>query len=167
MTGFAVIPEVRKSLGGDDVNNDKFIWSVIVGTLIPAIVYAIFQFTVVGVSGVHTSESSIAGLVPFLSPVVVIIGALFGVLAMVSSFVALTYVLRDTFQLDFSIPKIPSWILALLPPLLLYLFGLKSFILVLDIGGYLSSFTGSALVFSILVVLLVRLHSKNKRELKA
>ncbi len=161
MTGFAIIPEVRKTIGGSKDNDEAFMWSIVAGTLITAVVYALFQFVVVGVSGSATSESSIAGLVPFLNPSIVMLGSVFGILAMTSSFISLTYVLRDTFELDFKMKKIHAWLLAIIPPFLIFLVGVNSFILVLDVGGFLSGLTGAILIFTIFVAALIKSRKKS------
>lgn len=137
--GYAVIPEVgqviRISYPDSSAARRNFYLAVVMGTVIPAGVYFLFQLVVVGVSGISTSEDAIAGLVPYLSTGIVGIGALFGLLAMVTSFITLAFVLRHTFQLDYRFSSFRSWYLAVVPPLLVYIAGLNSFIIALEIMG--------------------------------
>ena len=137
--GYAVIPEVSRVMKGSQfgrpLRRRGFYLAVAVGTIIPAVVYFLFQLVVVGVSGLATSEDAIAGLVPYLNTGIVGIGALFGLLAIITSFVTLAYVLRDTFQYDYRLSGLRSWYLAVIPPLLVYLAGLNSFIVALELMG--------------------------------
>ena len=146
LAGYAVIPEMEEVLRKQRKKLKK---AIIIGTLIPAFVYLIFMLTVVGVSGALTSEEAIIGLIPFFSPVVVKIGALFGILAMASSFFTLAYVLCETFFRDFSLPKRVSWGLSVFPPFILFLFGARSFIGVLAISGTLIGTLTATLIFAL------------------
>lgn len=139
LSGWAILPEVvatLKAANREPRRLERVVGRVIwVGVLVPALVYALFQFTVVGISGPATSEEAILGLQPFFNPWIVKAGAVFGFFAMGTSFLTLAYSLRDMFNFDFDLK--PSWAisLTLLPPLLIFLLGLRSFIRAFELTG--------------------------------
>lgn len=147
MAGFAVIPEVVKTARLYMLSQRQLFATIIVGTIIPLVVYLVFQFAVFGVSGDGTSEEAILGLVPYLDQGIIKLGALFGILAMLSSFLTLTYVLKDTFEYDYGINKVRSHFFALLPPVLLYFLGVRSFILALEFFGVWLGTTSMVFIF--------------------
>lgn len=76
------VPDARFLLKGKE---KKLLRVVQIGIIIPIVVYLLFAFLVVGVSGEETTESAILGLGTVLGSHVLLIGAIFGVLAMGSS----------------------------------------------------------------------------------
>lgn len=151
LMGFAVIPEVSQVIQKKKSRKEDLRVAVTIGSLIPAVVYFVFQFTVVGVSGPATTQEAIHGLVPFLDDGVVRLGALFGAMAMFSSFLTLTHVLKDAFQFDLNFSGFRAWFLAIFPPFWLFLIGFTSFIAALEIMGVWLG-TSSA----VLIILLYR-----------
>lgn len=141
LSGATVLPEVATILNpsGLKVEREALKRSlsrvVLVGVLTAALVYGVFQFTVVGISGIETSEEAIAGLVPYFSPALIKAGALFGLLAMGTSFLTLAYVLRDMFEFDFKLRPTTSVFLTMLPPFGIFLLGLRSFITAFEFTG--------------------------------
>lgn len=143
LAGYAVIPEMVEVLGRE---KKKLARAVILGTLIPAIVYLIFALSVVGVSGFNTSPEAILGLVPYLSGWIVKLGAFLGILAMASSYFTLAFVLRELFNKDLGVPKNISWALANFLPFLLFLLGAQSFVGVLSSTGLAMGFLNTGLI---------------------
>ena len=135
LTGFSVIPEMEEILRDNHKNLKK---SIIIGSLIPVIVYILFAIMVVGISGSSTSDDAISGLILFLPSWIVSLGAVFGILCMASSFLALSYVLKEVWHRDFKFSKTISVFLVCFPALILFLSGAKSFIKVLSITGAIS-----------------------------
>jgi tyrosine-specific transport protein len=136
LAGSVAIPEVRKIMEGQE---RKMKQAIIWGTVIPAVFYLFFALAVVGVSGLCTSEDAISGLVPYLGSWVVQLGAVFGLLAIFTSFLVLGRGLEEVFHDDFRLNKKVSLALALLVPLAAYFFGLTSFILIIGLIGALAS----------------------------
>ena len=140
LTGGAAIPELRQILKGEERKMKKVIFY---GTLIPAIIYLFFALTVVGITGPKTSEDAISGLIPFLGQNIVFLGAIFGFLAVITSFLMLGLNLRKMFQLDYKLNKLLAWVLACFVPLAVFLFGFKDFIVVIGlIGAVAGGFEG-------------------------
>ena len=146
--GSTAIPEIRQILKGRE---KKIKSAIILGTLIPLIIYLLFALAVVGVSGSKTSPEAIKGLVPFLGEGTIILGAVFGILAIFTSFLTAGMNLKKIFQYDYRVKSFPSFILALGLPIAAYLLGFKNFIVLI-------AFTGAVLggidgIFTILVYL--------------
>lgn len=153
LSGYAVIPEMSRILGQKKTYLNQAIW---IGVLIPAITYFLFQAVVVGISGSHTSEEAIGGLVPYFNPLFIKAGALFGILTMGTSFLTMAYALKDMFQADFSLPRRRAFFLAVSPPLVLFLLGARSFVGVINVTGL---FMGTLTILMI-VACYLRLQSK-------
>jgi len=142
--GLTAVPTMRKILGNDA--NLMRSALVIGGLIIPILVYAIFTFSVVGVTGSHTSEEAISGLVKIMGPKIVLTGALFGLLSVLTSFVSLGYALRQFFHRDHKIPLVWAGLLAVSVPMILFLLGLNSFIKIIGFAGGIIAGTEGILI---------------------
>lgn len=144
LAGLAAIPEIREFFS----QNGKFYKRAIIwGTLIPAILYFIFIWTVIGLTGLATSAEAISGLVGVLGRKVIFIGSLFGFLACLTSFFVLGLSLKATFHYDFKINKNLAWFLVCSGPLLLFILGFRSFIpIIVLLGALMGAIEGSAIV---------------------
>ena len=132
LSGMSSVALQREVLDGQEFKLKK---SIIWGSLLPPVIYLILAFLVVGVSGEVTSPEAFAGLSSFLGPKVVLVGSIFGVLAIFTSFLNLGRVLQESFQFDFHLNKFTAWFLALWPPFFLFIFGIRNFINVIGLAG--------------------------------
>lgn len=132
LTGGAAIPELRQILKGEE---KKMKAVIILGTLIPAVIYLFFALTVVGVSGLKTTQDAISGLIPYYGQGVIKLGAIFGFLAVTTSFLVLGLNLRKVFQLDYKMNKLLAWAATCFIPLVGFLFGFKDFIVLIGLIG--------------------------------
>lgn len=132
LSGSAAIPDVVSLLNKDA---KKIGLAVIIGTLIPAIVYFLFAFSVVGALGSHASEEAVSSLRGVLGREFVVILGLVGFLAVYDSYIILSSNARAMLELDFLFPKRVAWILVSAIPFTLYLAGLHSFILIIGAVG--------------------------------
>jgi tyrosine-specific transport protein len=140
LTGGAAVPELRHILRGQEQKIKKVI---ILGTLIPAVIYILFALVVVGTTGEGTSEDAISGLIPYLGQNIIFLGAVFGFLAVITSFLMLGLNLRKMFQLDYKLNRLLAWALACFVPLIVFLAGFNDFILVIGlIGAVAGGFEG-------------------------
>jgi len=140
LTGGAAVPELRQILKGQERKIKRVI---ILGTFIPAVIYLLFALVVVGITGEGTSENAISGLIPYLGQNIVIAGAIFGFLAVITSFLMLGLNLRKMFQLDYKLNKFLAWVLACFVPLIIFLAGFNDFIVVIGlIGAVAGGFEG-------------------------
>ena len=144
--GATAIPTMRRMLS----NNVKLLRKAIVlGLSIPILIYILFSLTVIGVSGEFVSETAVTGLAKITNGGILLIGGIFGILAMTTSFLALGHVLMQLFRRDYKVPRFPAWALTVFVPLVVFLLGLRSFIVVISFaGGILSGIQGIALITS-------------------
>lgn len=144
LAGVAAVPEIRDILKNKGSLYKKVI---ILGTIIPAILYFVFMITVVGITGLNTSPEAISGLAGILGEKIILLGAIFGFLATITSFFILGLSLRETFCFDFKINKTTSWFLVSIIPLLLFIVGIRSFIpIIVVLGALMGAIEGSAIV---------------------
>lgn len=144
LAGGAAIPEIKEILKTDGKKYKKII---IFGTVIPAILYLLFMFIVIGVTGTDTSPEAIEGLIGSLGREIIILGAIFGALAAMTSFFVIGLCLKKVFWYDYKINKTLSWFLACSIPLIGFLLGLRAFIPIIGfLGVILGAIEGTALI---------------------
>jgi len=150
LIGWPAIPVIGEILKSSE-ERKNFKKVIISAVLIVVVLYSIFAFTVIGVSGKDTTTKALQGLLPFLGQKVIILGALFGILVIATSFLILGNYLKNTLFYDY---KIPRWISASFAcgiPLILFLIGLRSFI---GIIGFVGTLIGS--VEGIVIILIFK-----------
>lgn len=140
--GAAVIPEIEEMLASSSANpgaeakiraglKKVIIW----GILLTTVIYLLFIFIVLGVSGPETSKEAISGLEKLLGGNIIKLGFVFGVIACFTSFLTLALTLKKVFWYDFGLPKNLSWFLTCFLPLFLFLLGIREFIEVISFTG--------------------------------
>ncbi|MBI4151936.1 amino acid permease [Candidatus Woesearchaeota archaeon] len=140
--GFAGIPEAREVLGPEARKMKKVI---IISSVIPIILYALFAFVVIGVVGLDNFELlqpneriATVALSMYSHPFLGILANLLAILAMFTSFLTNATALKEVYHYDYRLPKIPSLFLTLIVPLLITVFGLTTFLTVLGFTGAVS-----------------------------
>lgn len=133
LSGAGAVPEIKEILAKG--SKKKLFRVIVLGTLIPAFLYFVFALVVVGVSGKATTQEAIQGLAQFLGKNVAFLGALFGILAVSTSFLLWGINLKNTFVYDLKIKKALAVVLVLGIPILLFLFGIRSFVGVIGLAG--------------------------------
>ncbi|MDD2730739.1 MAG: aromatic amino acid transport family protein [Candidatus Portnoybacteria bacterium] len=136
LAGSAAIPEIRHILRGQE---RKISRAIFWGTVIPIVLYFLFIFVVVGISGPATTESAFEGLAPYLGREIIYFGAVFGLLAVFTSFLVLGWSLKNVFDKDYKIKKTWGYFLVFSVPLLAYFSGLRDFIFVVGLVGAVAS----------------------------
>lgn len=130
--GIPLVPEIEEMLG----EKKQLIKKIIpIAILIPILVYFLFIYLVLGITGSETTESSIVGLGKFLSPGLMNLGFFFGILTTFTSFISLGLTLRKVFWYDLKIDKNLAWLITCFVPLAIFLIGIKNFILVISFVG--------------------------------
>jgi len=153
LAGMAAIPEIRdifkKGVKG-------FKRAIIWGTVIPAVMYFVFIFTVIGLTGEETSLNAISGLSGILGNKIILLGAVFGFLATITSFFVIGLSLKKTFHFDFKINKQLSWVLVCFVPLILLMLGVNNFVsIIVILGALMGGIEGVAVILA---------HNKIKKE---
>ena len=157
--GTAAIPEVREELKKFRLYTKQ---AIIVGSLIPIVVYALFTVAVVGTTGALTTDIASIGLAPLLGGFGFVLLHLFVILAMASSFVALGYALKESYSVDFHIPKWEAWALTMTIPVVFIAVGTRSFIDTLQVAGVFAG--GIAGITVVLMHSAARRRSERKPE---
>jgi len=137
--GTALIPEVEEMIISKKQHLRKII---IIATLIPAAIYILFTFLVLGITKFPT-ESALVGVRNVLGNGITSIIIFIGVITTFTAFIAQGLFLKKMFTYDLGIKEKFSWMLVCFTPLALYLIGFTSFIHIVSfIGGVLLSVDG-------------------------
>lgn len=145
LIGIAALPEVWRVFSIK--NKNRYKKAIIIGTIIPAIIYFIFMMTIIGLNGQNVPPEAICGLGKYLSKEIILGGSIFGFLMVLSSFFSLGIALKQTYICDFKINKNIAWLLTCFVPLVLLLAGLRNFIVIIEIMGALIGATeGTAII---------------------
>lgn len=109
--------------------------AITIGSLLPIIIYIAFVIVTIGLTGDQTTENAIVGLGQVLGRQAMILGSIFGIISMTTSFLLLGLVLKETYSYDFKITPVLAWLGVLVPPLVIVLSQWFSFIEMLGISG--------------------------------
>lgn len=132
LAGSMAIPEMREEL----INNKKKLKkAIIIGALLPVVFYFIFSLAIVGSLGISTTEVATVGLAELLGQKMFILGNIFAVFAMATSFLTLGLALKEMYHYDFRFHKDAAWLLTIVPTFIMFLFIKKSFVSVISITG--------------------------------
>jgi len=150
--GSAIIPEIEEIFISGNYSKEeirKKVKAVVFwGIIISAIVYLIFIFSVLGVSGSNTSKEAISGLQGRISPFIINLLFIFGVISCFNGFVAISLTLKKTLWFDFRISKNISWALACFVPAVIFILGAREFIKIISFtGSFILGFEGIVMFF--------------------
>ncbi len=147
LAGMSVIPEIKEMFKRGNIRK-QYRRVIVWGTAIPGIMYLIFTGIVIGLTGSQTTEEAIDGLAGIIGGKAVLFGSLFGFLATITSFFALGLSLKQTYIYDFKIKKGAAWLLTCVVPIILFVSGVHSFVVVITvIGAIMGLIECSAIVF--------------------
>lgn len=132
LNGIHGIPLLRESLIGREQLIKK---SILAGTLIPLILYILFAFAVVSISGYATSPDAISGLGDILGGNIVLLGSVLGLLTSFSIFINIATAFSESLSEDFGFRQWWRVLVVTLAPLLLYFLGVRNFIDIIGLVG--------------------------------
>ena len=144
--GLIAIPDISRMLKDEKHNFKK---AIFIGSMAVFLIYLCFTFLIVGISGGDTSSEAIAGLINILDKKIIIIGAVFGVLTMATSFLVTGLAMKEMYRYDYGLDKTLAWVLACFVPLIIFLLGLVSFIGVIGAVGSVTGGLTGILIFQI------------------
>lgn len=140
------VPQVVK---GFDGNPRKIKASIAAGTLINVLLIVVITFmTLVGSGSSITQDGALVDLSRKLGGWVGIIGYVFSLLALSTSFWANSLNLRDIVSEKTGLSRKKSWIAATMPCLILALLGLEGFVGFTRISGVIQVITGIGVIFA-------------------
>lgn len=143
--GIAAIPETADILRRMTMRDVRNVISISMGVV--AIFYIIFIFSVVGVTGSGTTDDALTGLASAIGRGVIVVGALIGFLAVITSYLALAADMKNIFYLDYKIPRSFSWALTVLPAPILFFFGFSEFLEIISFVGSVIFGISGVLIF--------------------
>ncbi len=142
--GTGLIPEVEEML-----RDRKKIFKkvVIIGTLIPVLIYILFIFLILSISGSQTTESALIGLKDFLGSKIIFTAFLIGFITTFTASISQGLLLKKVFIYDVGLSGFPALVFTCFPPLMIFLLGFNSFIsLISFIGGFLLGIDGILII---------------------
>ncbi len=156
LNGAVAVPEAINILKRKNLEH-KAKRVIIIGTIIPAIIYLIFILSVLGISGANTSRDAISGLTTFLGKPIIMIGALVGFLAVSTSYLIFATYIKNSFINDFKWTPFISYLVVILGPMVFYLLGLQNIIkLISFLGGIIGGLEG------VMIILILNKTKENK-----
>lgn len=159
LNGMVAVPEAARILQRKRVPKESLKKIIIIGILISAFCYLLFMVTVVGTTGSSTTAEAIMGLKTVLGKGVVILGAIMGFLAVVTSYLIFAVYIKNSFTNDFHWSSFISNFIVIGGPLILYFFHFANVVkLISFMGGMLGGFEGA-------MVLLILYKSKKQTDL--
>lgn len=157
--GSVAIPEVKEEL----INNRKLMKrAIIIGSIIPIIMYILFALFVIGVTGINTTQIATIGLGNLLGLKMIILGNLFAVFAMFTTFITLAYALKEMFKCDCEFSEISSLVITCFVPLLIFLL-IRGFAEFTDVIGITGALFGG---FEGILIVLIYWRSKQLSQRK-
>ena len=130
--GSAAIPEVCHLLAYE---KEKIKSAIFWGTFIPAGLMLIFVLVILGITGTETSPDTLAGLSLVLNDGVIAFSLIFGLLAIITSYVVVSQATEEVYQWDYKLNNKLAWFLACFIPYFLYLIGWTNLIKVISFTG--------------------------------
>lgn len=134
LSGTLVIPEIIGYFKESRLPFSFLKPSLILGSLAPALAYAVFVAGVLGLSSV-VSENAVSGLAGRVSPVLLALVGVLGLLSIISSYIVIGLNARKVLEHDLSWPVGISAFLVIGLPIILYFLGLQSFIGLVSLVG--------------------------------
>ena len=131
LLGFTTIPELRTEIRGREKVLKK---AIILGSLIPIVLYIIFSAVFIGVLGRDVTPVATLSFGPIIT--------ILGIFTMLTSYFVLSFSLKDMFDYDLRLSKTNNFLFTSLAPLALYtfvsIFNIISFSNILAMGGVIS-----------------------------
>lgn len=137
---------------------------LITAVVLTAVIYLIFSTTVIGVMGTNVNELATIGLEKIIGPEMFLIGNLFLLFSVSTSFLAVAFALKDTFEMDYKMCHMKSWLLSTVVAFVAFIVvrNYTSFIRILDVAG--AVFGGIMVSMIVLLSFRAKIHGTRKPE---
>jgi len=150
LAGMTSVPQMQEVLGE---KKDAMKKAIIIGSIIPIILYLLFAFIVVGIIGLHNFEVlqpneriATVALSIYSSPIFGILANCIAVLSMFTSFLTLSIALIEMYEYDYILPHAFALVLTFSIPLLVTILKLSTFITVIALTGAVAGGLQSILI---------------------
>jgi len=130
--GSAAVPEICRLLAYE---KNKIKSAIAWGTFIPAVLMTLFVLVVLGITGSATTPDTLVGLAAVMSDGIVTFSLIFGLLAIITSYIVFAQAMEEIFQWDLGLNNKLAWFLACFVPYGLYLIGWDNLIKVVSLTG--------------------------------
>jgi tyrosine-specific transport protein len=137
--GLPSIPEMQEQLGKEKKKMKK---AIILGSIIPIVLYLVFSLIIVGIIGLENFEVlqpneriATVALSLYSHPILGIFANLLAVLAMFTSFLTIGIAMTEIYEYDYGLRRIWALLLTFSLPLLIVLLNFTDFIAVLGLTG--------------------------------
>lgn len=147
LAGMGIVPELKDVLGK---KHTKMMSPVIMTSMaVILLLYTLFTFAVVGVTGPATSPAAFDGLVSELGATFRVVASFLGSLTILSIYMILGIELLNTFKFDFHLRHRSAWALVCAVPIVLFAVGLREFIGIIGfVGGVFGGLLGILVALS-------------------
>jgi len=108
--------------------------SILIGLIIPAVVYVVFVLSVLGLS-LFVTEDAVSGLIGQVPAWVLFSIGVLGILSLITSYIAISFDVVKSLALDLRLPFWLQFLIIVFGPLALYFAGLQSFIGLVGLAG--------------------------------
>jgi len=150
LMGMPSVPEMQEVL---EQEKQKMKKAIIIGSIIPIVLYILFAFIVVGLIGLDNFELlepnqqiATVALSIYSSPILGLFANIIAVLSMFTSFLTLSIALIEMYEYDYIFPRSAALVLTFSVPLLITLFSLSTFIPIIAITGAIAGGVQSILI---------------------
>lgn len=134
MYGRSAIPVLLGYFRNNGQPAVKSKWPIIVGSITPAIIYAIFVFGILGLSD-NISEDAVSGLVGNLPVMVLWIIGILGTISLWSTYIIIGRDIKKSLEHDFNFPLVLSGAAVFIVPILFYFVGFQNFLQLVEFTG--------------------------------
>jgi len=142
LAGRAAIPAITGYFKGNPDINRLVKKVIIFGTIIPAIVYALFIFGIISLTP-NVTEDAVSGLVGYVPAFVLIFIGILGLISLWSSYIIIGVDIEQSLEDDLRLAPFWRFLIVIAGPLLIYFFGFKQFLpLVSFVGGIFIALEG-------------------------
>ncbi len=148
--GMMAIPEVCRLLANE---KNKIKSAIAWGTFISAGLMLFFVLLVLGITGAKTSPDTLFGLSQVLQDGVVTFALVFGLLAIITSYILTAQATEEIFEWDFKLNNKLAWFLAGFVPYFLFLLGLADLTKVISFTGAVTGgLSGLILIWLVIII---------------
>lgn len=141
--GGVAIPEICRLLAYE---KEKIKSAILWGTFIPAALMLVFVVVILGITGANTSPDTLAGLSSILTDGVITFSLIFGLLAVITSYIVIAQAAEEVYQWDMGLKNKAAWFLACFIPYFLYLIGWTDLIKVVSFTGAVTGGLGGIIL---------------------
>ncbi len=146
--GLVAMPLMFALLKNKKADKKVFKRSVILGFVFVAVLYFLFMNSISLLTKANTTLDAISGLAPFFGPTMVLLGAVIGILAITTGYLAFSFYYKEMLQSDFKINNTFSVLITMFLPLLFLILGANKVDDLMSLaGGIMGGLVGVLILF--------------------